>query len=445
MPIMKPPSSIERPALPRGAIRRLADPVRQFLAIESVSGIVLIVCTVIALVLASSPLERPVHDFWTTPVQFGIAGWTLKLTLHNVVNDGLMALFFFVVGLEIKRELVAGELSTPQKAALPVVAALGGMIAPAGIYLALQGGQPGERGWGVPMATDIAFVVGVLALFGKRVPFGLKVFLLSLAIADDVGAILVIAVAYSGSPDWFALGLAAIGLLVCYLLNRLGVRSILLYFALGLGIWFAMLNSGIHPTIAGVLLGLLTPATAWVGQATLKAALSSALGRVTAGTANAHDFEHLADAVREATSPLERLQTALHSWVGYAIMPLFALANAGVPIRVEGMQNPVGLAIVCGLVIGKPLGILGFSYLAVKLGIAKLPTGVNWKLIAAAGCLGGIGFTMSLFIAELAFADAAMLDAGKFGILLGSVISAGSGSLFLAFGLRGSESGRRRL
>ena len=433
---MNPPNSIKRSVLPKGAINYLTTPVRQFLAIESVSGIFLIICTVIALILANSPLEGSVHEFWNTTVQLNIAEWTFKLTLHHIVNDGLRTLFFFVIGLEIKRELVIGELSTLQKAALPVIAALGGMLAPAGIYLALQWNQPGERGWGVPMATDIAFVVGVLALFGKRVPVGLKVFLLSLAIADDVGAILVIAIAYSGSPDWFAFGFAAAGLLLCFLFNRLGVRTIFIYFAIGVGIWFAMFNSGIHPTIAGVLLGLLTPASAWVGQARLKDALSTTLGRVSGSKANSHDFQHLESAVREATSPLDRLQSALHSWVGYVIMPLFALANAGVHIQIGDMRSPVGIAIVCGLVLGKPIGIFGLSFLAVKLRIAKLPTGVNWKLLAAAGCLGGIGFTMSLFIAELAFIDAKMLDAGKFGIIIGSVLSAVIGCVFLALGLK---------
>ena len=422
--------------LPRGAIRRITAPVRNFLAVESASGIVLLICTAVALALANSPLAKDVHDFWEMPVELSFATWSLKLSLHHVVNDGLMTLFFFVVGLEIKRELVAGELSTPQKAAFPVIAALGGMIAPAGLYFALQYGTPGESGWGIPMATDIAFVVGVLAVFGPRVPFSLKVFLLSLAIADDIGAILVIAIAYSGTPNWLALGAATLGFSLCYTLNRLGVRTIGIYLLVGIGIWFAVLKSGIHPTIAGVLLGLLTPASAWISTPTLQNALSTAFGRVTDGSIDHDDLQHLVFASREATSPLERLVHILHPWVGFIVMPLFAFANAGVPLRLSDVRDPVAIAVAIGLVIGKPLGIVGFCFLAVKLGIARLPTGMNWKLLAAAGCLGGIGFTMSLFIAELAL-QVQLLDAGKFGILLGSGISAAVGSGFMVWGLRG--------
>jgi len=430
----------ERPPLPQGPIDRITRPVRRFLEIESASGIVLVVCTILAMAVANSPWSGAYHDFWETHLRVGVGKFELDMSLHHWVNDALMVLFFFVVGLEIKRELVAGELSTAQKAALPVIAAAGGMIVPAGIYLAFQSGQPGERGWGIPMATDIAFVVGVLALFGPRVPFGLKIFLLALAIVDDIGAILVIAVAYSASPSVLALGLAAAGFALIYGLNRLGVRTVPVYVLVGAVIWLAMLKSGIHPTVAGVLLGLLTPASAWVGQATLRDAVADVLMRVSEDNdfeAEDADYRRLEFAARESRSPLERLETALHPWVGFVIMPVFALANAGVAFRLANIADPVALAVNAGLVLGKPVGIVGFSYLAVRLGLAALPSGVNWRMLVAAGCLGGIGFTMSLFVAGLAFPERPdLLDAGKVGILTGSLTSAILGSAVLVLGLR---------
>ncbi len=434
---MEPPTTLPgRPPLPRGPIHELARPIRRFLAIQSASGVVLLACTVVALALANSPAAGAVHDFWETHLRVGVGRFALDEPLHFWVNDALMALFFFVVGLEVKRELVHGELSTGRKAALPVIAALGGMLVPAAIYLSLRWGRPGERGWGIPMATDIAFVVGVLAVFGRRVPAGLKIFLLSLAIADDVGAILVIAAAYSGSPDWVALGTAAAGFGLIYGLNRVGVRTVGVYAVAGVGVWLAVLNSGVHPTIAGVLLGLMTPSWVWVGPATLRDAVADVLVRVSDGDGGAEDadFRRLEFAARESIPPLERLETDLHPWVGFVIMPVFALANAGVAIRPAAVDDPIAWAVVLGLVVGKPVGIVGFSYLAVRLGLAQLPTGVNWKVMAGGGCLGGIGFTMSLFIAHLALPEQ-YHDAGKVGILLGSLTSALLGSAVLLLGL----------
>lgn len=423
--------------LPKAPIQRMTRPFRRFLEIESASGVVLVVCAAIALVVANSPASHAFHEFWDIHFRVGIGRFNLDETLHFWVNDGLMTLFFFVVGLEIKREIVAGELSTPRKAALPVVAAMGGMVVPAGVYLALMHGQPGEKGWGIPMATDIAFVVGVLAVFGSRVPIGLKVFLLSLAIADDIGAILVIAAVYSGSPDLTALGAAAGGFGLIYSLNRLGVRTIPLYMVVGTGIWLAVLRSGVHPTIAGVVLGLMTPASAWVGRATLKEAMANLLGRLTAERTQGeaaevghHDFERLAFAAKESASPLERLEGTLHPWVGFAIMPLFALVNAGVEFRPAAVTDPIAFAVALGLLLGKPLGIVALSLLAVKLKLAQLPDGVTLRMLVAAGCLGGIGFTMSLFIANLGLAEE-HLDAGKCGILIGSGLSAVIGSALL--------------
>jgi NhaA family Na+:H+ antiporter len=431
----KKPAPADLLPLPKAPIQRLTRPFARFLEIESASGLILLVCAVVAMVAANSALADPYHHFFETHVRIGIADFTLDQPIHFWINDALMTLFFFVVGLEIKRELVAGELSSPQKALLPVIAAVGGMVVPALIYLALEIGLPGERGWGIPMATDIAFVVGVLAVFGQRVPFALKIFLLALAIVDDIGAILVIAVAYSTDLNWYAMGLAVAGFGVIYILNRLGVRTVSVYILFGAGIWLAVLKSGVHPTIAGVMLGLLTPASAWVGQTTLREALSAMMNRLAQGDGrelHQLDLKRLQFHAREAASPLERLEMALLPWVGFIIMPLFALANAGVHVHPESIYDRVAVAVALGLLVGKPIGIVGFSYLAVKLGLAEPPTGVSWRVLFAGGCLGGIGFTMSLFVAQLAFpTHPELLDGGKIGILVGSSLSAAVGIMLL--------------
>ena len=434
-------SPVTKP-LPYPPIQQLTRPFKKFLQVQSSSGIVLVVCTAIALFLANFPPTAAIyHHIWEVHAVIGIGEHRLDLSIHHWINDALMTLFFFVVGLEIKRELVAGELSSFSKAALPVIAAAGGMVVPAGIYLALEYGQPGEHGWGIPMATDIAFVVGVLAVFGSRVPVGLKVFLLALAIVDDIGAILVIAVAYSASPDQLMLALAAGGFALMYLFNLLGVRTVGVYVVIGAGIWLAVLKSGVHPTIAGVLIGLLTPSRAWVGQTTLREAIDKLLGRLdegerqTAPDPGHDDFQALSFAAKEATSPLIRLEVMLHPWVGFVIMPLFALANAGVAVKMGAIQDPIAMAVAAGLVLGKPIGIFVFSFLAVLLRIARLPRNVTWPMLAAAGCLGGIGFTMSLFIANLAL-DREHMDAGKIGILIGSGISVVIGCAGLVASLR---------
>jgi NhaA family Na+:H+ antiporter len=355
------------------------------------------------------------------------------------INDGLMTIFFFFIGLEIKREFVFGELQDPRKAALPVAAALGGMVAPAGIYLALQGGQPAERGWGIPMATDIAFVVGAFALLGGRAPSGLKVLLLTLAIVDDIGAVLVIAIAHTADLAPVFLVPAAAGFVLCDLFNRLGARPVPVYVVLGAGIWLAFLKSGVHPTVAGVLLGLLTPASAWFARHSLLDVLKGAIQRLHQDEDEQGEADHFDDVVdllttiaRETISPLDRLELALHPWVAFGIMPLFALANAGVRIEPSAFGHPVALAITLSLVVGKPLGILAFSWAAVRLGVARLSTRVSWKAFAGGSCLAGIGFTMSLFIAGLAL-KGDLLNAGKIGILTGSVVSAVVGTVLIIF------------
>lgn len=404
-------------------------PFVRFLHIESASGVILLLCTVAALILANSPWAEAYHDFWHTHLYLGWGEWQLDMSLAHWINDALMTIFFFVVGLEIKRELVDGELREWQKASLPVAAALGGMVAPALIYYSLRAGQEGESGWGIPMATDIAFVVGFLALLGRRVPLGLKIMLLALAIVDDIGAVLVIAVFYSSDISLTALILAVVGFGVTVFFNRIGVRRVTVYVIVGALIWLAVLRSGVHPTVAGVLLGLLTPASAWIGNQGLLEIVAAAYERLkhSPDWPDAPDrtmlLSELGTAARENASPLERLELGLHPWVAFGIMPLFALANAGVTVAPEQITSPVSLAVAAGLVIGKPLGIVFFSWLAVQTGLARLPAGITWRAMVGAGCLAGIGFTMSLFIAGLAL-EGSLLEAGKLGTLLGSTISA---------------------
>lgn len=429
-------------ALPTRPVERWLSPVRRFLHVESASGVVLVACTALALGLANSPLAGWYAAIWKTEVGLSVGGFRLAGDLgHLVINDGLMAIFFFVIGLEIKREIVAGELREMRKALLPIAAAAGGMVVPAAVYLALQWGQPGQRGWAIPMATDIAFVVGFLALFGPRVPFSLKILLLSLAIVDDLGAVLVIAFVFTGSLAWGWLAAAAAGVALIYTLNRIGVRSVGVYVLVGAAVWVAVYKSGVHPTVAGVLLGLLTPAGAWVGDKTFVAVVGELWGRLRgyeSGDEQRYaDLDRLQFAAREAVSPLHRLETALHPWVAFGVMPLFALANAGVPLQVSGIGDPVAVAVAAGLAVGKPVGIVLACWLAVGLGLTRLPDGVGWPLLAGGACLAGIGFTMALFINGLAFPAAefpAKEAAGKVGTLSGSLVSAvvGAGMILLA-------------
>jgi NhaA family Na+:H+ antiporter len=431
-------AKVER--LPKRPVDRLVRPFVRFLQVESASGLVLLACTAVALVLANSPWAETYDAFWHTHLSIAIGDWTLNESLAHWVNDALMTIFFFVVGLEIKRELVDGELREPKKAALPVMAAIGGMVAPAAIYLGLQYGTQAESGWGIPMATDIAFVVGFLALLGARAPLGLKILLLALAIADDIGAVLVIALFYSTDIALLPLGLAAAGFALVYLFNRAGVRTVTVYVITGTAIWLAFFYSGIHPTVAGVMLGLMTPGSAWLGQTALREVIADAIDRLDGVRDRPHAPEHkqlageLKTTAQETISPLERLETALHPWVAFVIMPLFALANAGVPIEPAAFGQPVALAVAAGLVIGKPLGIVLFSWLAVRAGWASLPAGVGWPAMIGAGCLAGIGFTMSLFIAALAL-QGELLDAAKIGILAGSAVSAILGMVLLVLTL----------
>jgi NhaA family Na+:H+ antiporter len=421
-------------ALPGSPLGRLVRPFLRFMEVESASGGLLLACTLVALVLSNSCWAADFAEIWKLPLAIVIGDFELHETLGHAINDGLMTIFFFVVGLEIKRELVTGELRDPRQAALPAMAALGGMAVPAAVFLALHWNQPGEPGWGIPMATDIAFVVGFLALLGSRVPLGLKIFLLSLAIVDDIGAVLVIALFYSSGVSWAALLAAGAGFGMAYFFNRIGVRRVTIYVVLGAAIWLCFLKSGVHPTVAGVLLGLLTPASAWVGARALGDVLAAAAQRIGNPDAPSEPelWAKVATTAREAASPLERLELAFHPWVAFVIMPLFALANAGVPLAFETLGDPVAVAVACGLALGKPIGIFGFSWLAVKSGLARLPAGVDWRVMLGAGCLAGVGFTMSLFIAGLALSTE-LLDAGKIGTLAGSTLSAVLGVTLLVW------------
>jgi Na+:H+ antiporter, NhaA family len=432
-----PPADL--PPLPRGAVDRMAAPVRRFLEIEAASGIVLIVCTLVALALANSPARGAWQAFWDLPLTVGVGDFALSYPLWYWVNDGLMAIFFFVIGLEIKRELALGELSEPRKVALPVAAAVGGALVPALIFTALRHGTPDARGWAVPMATDIAFVVGCLALLGPRVPHGLKILLLTLAIVDDLLAVIVIAAFYSGALDLAWLAGAAGGLALIVALNRGGVRRVGIYVLAGTFVWWCTLKSGIHPTVAGAALGLLTPWRAWVDDALSRDVLTRAAGAIQDAEAPLAPAQRralltgVAAAAREALSPLDRLQHALHGWVGFAIMPVFALANAGVALGEGSALAPLPLAIALGLVLGKPLGILAASWLVTRGG-ARLPEGVTWRVMLGAGCLAGIGFTMSLFVASLSF-DGAALASAKTGVLLGSLVASLLGLVLLRVAL----------
>ena len=397
-----------------------------------------------ALVWANLPGTDSYADYWSARlmVDFNVA--ELDLSLASWVNDGLMAIFFFVVGLEIKRELLKGELAEPRKAALPVAAALGGMIVPALIYASLNIGGDGADGWGIPMATDIAFAVGVLALLGTRAPLALKVFLLALAIVDDLGAIAVIAIFYTDQIEfgWLAAAAAAFG--ATMVIGRFGIRAAMVYLALGLFAWFAVHESGVHATIAGVVLGLLTPVNAFYEDKQVERRvieLAEELRRGEAedtpqgdelGRAALRELEELA---RESRPVSDRLEHALHPWTSYVIIPIFALANAGVELSgdriADAVASPISIGVALGLVVGKPLGIVLFSFLAVRTGIASLPEGVSWAMLLGAGMIAGIGFTVSLFIAELAFESATHVDDAKLGILAGSALIGMAGFLAL--------------
>lgn len=421
----------------------LIRPFQRFFRLEAASGILLLVFTVAALVWANSPFAASYFGLWATRITVAVGELVIAKPLLLWINDGLMAIFFFLVGLEIKREVTVGELSNPKNAALSVAAAVGGMLVPGAIYAAFNTGRIGAAGWAIPMATDIAFALGVLALLGRRVPLPLKVFVTAVAIVDDLGAVLVIAFFYTAELSLAALGTGVGVLVTLTLLNRLGVRRTWPYALLGAVLWVAFLKSGIHATIAGVLLALTIPArraidaAEYAGRAerllaVFRKDLRPGLAEPTKNQRDAlHSLEH---ASHQVETPLQRLEHALHPWAAFFIIPLFALANAGVALTGgigATLTSPISLGIILGLFAGKQIGILTFSWIATRTGLAVLPAGVGWSQIWGVSLLCGIGFTMSLFIGSLAFADPALLDAAKIGILAGSLISGVAGSWLL--------------
>jgi NhaA family Na+:H+ antiporter len=430
-----PPPESWAPA--RRLARAAMAPVERFLAVEASSGLLLLFAAAVALVWANSPWSGSYAALWHTPIGLKLGPWAFERDLHFWINDGLMTIFFFVVGLEIRREIHRGELSELRRAALPLAAALGGMLVPAAIYAALNHGGPAASGWGIPMATDIAFAVGVLALLGSRVPGALRILLLALAVIDDVGAIVVIAVFYSTGFAVSGLGIAALGVLVILAMRAAGVRAPSLYIAPAIVVWAGVYASGVHPTLAGVLVGLLTPVKAWLGT---EGFADHAEGELRAlrgeAPADGHGvlghLDSLDSARKEAVSPVERLQHALHGWVAYGIMPLFALANAGVPLgsaSLAGDGLSVFLGVGLGLAVGKPLGVLGLAWLAGRAGVASRPNGVTWARVGVVGLTAGIGFTMALFIAQLALPAGPLLETAKLAILCGSAAAAVAGYL----------------
>jgi NhaA family Na+:H+ antiporter len=423
--------------LPKEPADLFTRPLTRFLRIEAMAGAILLVCTIVALVLSNTAWSTQFLGFWETKAGFSVGGMEFVRSLKHWINDGLMTLFFFVVALELKRELVLGELRDPRRAAFPLAAALGGMVVPAGLFLLLVGDEPGASGWGTVMSTDTAFVIGCLAILGARLPHSLRLFLLSLAIFDDVGAILVVAIAYGGTLNWIALALVALGLAIVAGMARLGFRSIPVYFAMGGLIWLAFDASGVHATLSGVILGLMTPARSWVSDSRLHAIFDRVVAyppgaRWGGNTSARQDLRRAGIAAREALSPIERLEVSLHPWVAFTIMPLFALANAGVPIGATGFVPALATSIFVAFVIGKPIGIVLFSFIAARMRLGIRPSDLPWSLLAAGSLLTGIGFTMALFIAELAF-DPGLLNSAKLGILAASVVSAAMGFLALVW------------
>ena len=426
-------------------IEKIIEPVNRFIHLEYTSGIVLLINVVLAIFWVNISPDS-YHHLWEIKLSVGFGGSILSQPLHTWINDGLMAVFFFVIGLELKREFMDGELSSVRNASLPMAAALGGMVIPALIYVMVNLGTDSMRGWGIPMATDIAFALALLSMAGKHIPSSVKVFLSALAVADDLGAVLVIAFFYTAGVNFTALGVAIIFLMVLVAGNRMGIRSSAFYLVVGICVWLGFLVSGVHATLAGVLVAFTIPAATRINEEVY----SSNLKKLT------HEFEHeipnnstlttpaqhktiqhVKNLSLAAETPLQKIEHALHPWVAFFIMPLFALSNSGIIIGADffsSVINPVSIGVTLGLVIGKFLGIFGFTWLMVKFGLGSLPKGSSWRQIAGVALLGGIGFTMSLFISGLAFNDIAFVEQAKYGILIASIIAGVLGTLVLRGG-----------
>jgi Na+:H+ antiporter, NhaA family len=437
---LNPPTREQLPAAPQIVAERFFNALARFLHIEAVSGVILLIAAATALVWANSPWASSYEYVWHIPVGFSVGTNVISHSLHFWINDGLMTVFFLVVGMEIRREIHEGALSNAQLASLPLAAAAGGVVVPALIYLAVNAEPALRQGWAIPTATDIAFAVGVLALLGRSIPSSIRVFLLALAIIDDIAAVLIIALFYSSGLDYSGLLLALLGVAVVVAFQRLGIASAFSYVLPGAIVWCGMLMSGAHPTLAGVVLGLMTPVFRRPAREQPMDVATRALNefgeRSHVAGVDVQELvspvRRLEEAQRDLLPPVIRVQAALHPWVAYGVMPLFALANAGVSLEgadVSDASRSVLAGVALALIFGKPLGILLGSWLAVRVGWSLLPPGATWQALWVVGCLGGIGFTMSIFIAMLAFDDAHLLAAAKLGVLIGSLAAAVVGLL----------------
>jgi NhaA family Na+:H+ antiporter len=443
MPLRSPWSESDR-FVPRAIVQ----PVQRVLRHEAAGGVVMLIAAVLALLWANSPWSDSYRDLWSTPlrVELGDVIHLDHLSLQTWINDALMAVFFLLVGVEIKREIVHGDLREVRAVALPIVAALGGMLVPALLYTTFNAGGHGQGGWAIPMATDIAFAVGIVTLLGNRVPPAAKIFLLTLAVADDVGAIIVIAIFYTSAISWGWLAAALVGLVMIFVMRRNDVQSLAPYLVVGAAIWLALLESGIHATLAGVALGLLTPAWPLRSPRRFPSEVRPVLDGIEAdyysrAVTGAHYYEteqRIAEVGRLAlfaTSPLERLERALTPWVTYVIVPVFALANAGVSLDGSALRGVVDdrvtLGVLVGLVAGKTIGVFGACLVGVRLGVGRLPVGATWRHMFGLSTVAGVGFTVALFVTSLSFDDVGTTDAAKIGILAGSTLAGFLGYVLL--------------
>lgn len=432
---------------------KIATPFEHFIHAQTTTGLVLMFMTILALILANTPLTDSYMHFFHTKIDFNVGSWTLSHSIHHWINDGLMAIFFFIVGLEIKREILVGELSNIKVAILPILAAIGGMVLPALIYLSINHGGEGANGWGIPMATDIAFAISALVLLGKRVSTALVTFLVALAIVDDLGAVIVIALFYTEEIQMLPLALAGVSFLIMISFNRFGIHAILPYFIVGLSMWFFMLESGVHATIAGVIAAMSIPSKPKFTPIDFTHHTRNQLDEYDSYPVATDHIMHerqkaillnIKDKIDSVNSPAARLEHDLHLPVSLIVIPLFALANAGISIDFSSISNtivePISLGIIAGLILGKVIGIAGVAWLAVKLGIAKLPEGSTMSQVFGVAFLGGIGFTMSIFVADLAFlGNEALIFQAKIGILAASLFAGLFGFFWLKFTTNGTN------
>jgi Na+:H+ antiporter, NhaA family len=416
----------------------VTSPFVRFARMEAAGGIVLLASAILALVWSNSPWQHSYQQFFETHISVGFGNFVLTENRHEWINDGLMSLFFFLVGLEIKREILVGELSSLRKAAFPFMAALGGMVVPAVMYIAVVHRREFQSGWAIPLSTDIAFTLGLLTFFGSRIPVTLRVFVTALAIVDDIFAVAVIAIFYSGEIHYVSLAVGVACVLLSMVMNLLGVRKPAVYAAIGIVVWWAVLKSGVHATVAGILLAFTIPARTFLEKSEFLGQGRWLLDRLEAASPNSfeeHSIIHTLELnVQMVESPLHRIEHELQPWISFLVIPLFALANAGVDVTHNifvAVKHPVSFGILFGLFVGKPVGIVLFSFVAARTRLGVMPEGVSWRQIFGASWLCGIGFTMSLFIAGLAFDDEGLLSVSKIAILAASLVSGICGSLAL--------------